>query len=101
VKQADFHEFKKTGHLALEVRWLKASDPRVCLSIDENLQQTPKSPKGNKGVCLQSEAPKGAFFYFPGTAIMFTIEIIIGIKKMMIAIHIHLFVDLSNKEPSS
>jgi hypothetical protein len=58
VKQADFHEFKKTGHLALEVRWLKASDPRVCLSIDENLQQTPKSPKGNKGVCLQSESIK-------------------------------------------
>jgi hypothetical protein len=48
------HELEKTGHLALEVRWLKASDPRFCLSIDENLQQTPKSPKGNKGVCLQS-----------------------------------------------
>jgi hypothetical protein len=48
------HELEKTGHLALEVRWLKASDPRFCFSIDENLLQTPKSPKRNKGVCLQS-----------------------------------------------
>jgi Transposase DDE domain len=37
------HELEKTGHLALEVRWLKVSNPRFCLSIDENLQQTPKS----------------------------------------------------------
>jgi hypothetical protein len=57
--ECSFEDIERTIHVCLYFpttgAGIKATMLPV-LSIDKNLQQTPKSPKGNKGVCLQSDA---------------------------------------------